>query len=213
MNLTYTMKNLLSALLLAVMTIVLWQNVSFAAPSEARTELEKTINQVLTELQRPELKNPGTRTAVLSRVEGIIRRLFSFEELSMRTVGPSWKNFTPTQKQQFMEAFETLLRETYLEKLDGYNGEIVNYLGETSSTKGDKVEIQTSVNIKGKPVPVSYRMLKKTRWVVYDVIIEGVSMVQNYRSQFQSVLSQGNVEKLIELVRVKAQEARAHNQK
>jgi len=213
MNIAYTKKNLLSALMLAVMAVVLWHTVSFAATSEARGELEKTINQVLAELHRPELKNPGTRTAVLSRVEGIIRRLFNFEELSMRTVGPSWKNFTPDQKQQFMEAFETLLRETYLEKLDGYNGEVVSYLGETSSSKGDKVEIQTSVNIKGKPVPVSYRMLKKGRWVVYDVIIEGVSMVQNYRSQFQSVLAQGNVEKLIDLVRVKAQEARAHNQK
>ena len=130
-------------------------------------------------MQRPDLKNPATRANVLSRVEGIIRQLFSFDELSMRTVGPSWKNFSPAQKQQFTGAFETLLRETYLGKRDGYNGESVSYTGETSSSKGDKVEIQTSVNIKGKPVPVSYRMLNKGRWVVYDGISEGVSMVQN----------------------------------
>lgn len=200
-------------LLLVLVFAALQQSPAFAAQSEARQELEKTINEVLAQLEKPELKNPATRNTVLSRVEVIVRRLFSFEELSMRTVGPEWKNLNPDQKQRFTAAFETLLRESYLEKLDGYNGEQVSYLGETSSAKGDRVEIQTSVNIKNKPVPVNYRMLKKGRWVVYDVIIEGVSMVQNYRSQFQSILAQNGPEKLIEQVRIKAEEARAHNKK
>jgi phospholipid transport system substrate-binding protein len=178
------------------------------AASEARQELEKTINEVLTELKKPELKNPATKQAVLSQVESIIRRLFSFEELSMRTVGPEWKNMTPDQRNRFMTAFETLLRESYLEKLDGYNGETVKYTGETASSKGDKVEIKTTVDIKGKPVPVNYRMIKKDRWVVYDVIIEEVSMVQNYRSQFQGIIAKEGAERLIELVKAKADEAR-----
>ena len=75
------------------------------------------------------------------------------------------------------------------------------------------MEINTSVNIKGKPVPVAYRMLKKGQWEVYDVIIEGVSMVQNYRSQFQQVLVSGDAEKLIQLVREKADAAKAYNKK
>lgn len=186
---------------------------SSAAPSQARQELEKTVNEVLAELQKPELKNPATRNAVLARVEKIVDRLFSFEELSARTVGAAWHKFTPDQQKRFINAFTTLLRETYLEKLDGYNGETVTYLSETASQKGDKVEINTSVTIRGKPVPVAYRMLKKNQWEVYDVIIEGVSMVQNYRSQFQQLLISGDVEKLIEQVRVKAEEVRAHNKK
>ena len=184
-----------------------------AAPSEARQVLERTINEVLVELQKPDLKNPATRSAVLGRVERIIERLFSFEELAARTVGPHWSKFTPDQQTRFIGVFTTLLRETYLEKLDGYNGETVSYLGETSSTSGDKAEIKTSVNIKGKPVPVAYRLLKKSQWEVYDVIIEGVSMVQNYRSQFQQLMRAGEAEKLIEQVRVKAEEARARNAK
>ena len=186
---------------------------SLAAPSQARQELERTINDVLAELKKPELKKPATRDAVLARVERIIDRLFSFEELSARTVGANWRNFTPDQQKRFIDVFTTLLRETYLEKLDGYSGEIVTYLSETSSTSGDKVEISTTVTIKGTPVPVAYRMLKKNQWKVYDVIIEGVSLVQNYRSQFQQVLVSGDAEKLITQVRAKAEEARAHNKK
>lgn len=205
-------KKILPALLLPVFLLLLVQSTAFAAHSPARTELEKTINLVLDELKKPELKNPATRNAVLQRVEVIVRTMFSFQELSMRSVGPEWKNFTPDQKTRFTAAFETLLRETYLEKLDGYNGEQVNYTGELN-LGSNRVEIQTIVNIKNKPVPVNYRMIQRGRWVVYDVVIEGVSMVANYRGQFQNVLAKNGVEKLIDLVRVKADEARAQNRK
>ena len=201
---------LLPGLLLAGLCLC---GAAVAAPSQAHQELERTINEVLSELQKPELKQPATRNAVLGRVEKIIDRLFSFEELSARTVGAAWNKFSPDQKKRFIDVFTTLLRESYLEKLDGYNGETVTYLSETSSKTGDKVEISTSVNIKGKPVPVAYRMLKKGQWEVYDVIIEGVSMVQNYRSQFQQVLLSGDAEKLIQLVREKADAAKAYNKK
>lgn len=182
------------------------------AASEARAALENTVNQVLAELAKPELKNAATRNAVLDRVEKIIVNLFSFEELSMRTVGPNWKNFSPDQKKRFIDAFEDLLRERYTGSLEGYNGETVNYTAETPiGNSTDKVQIDTSVTIQNKNVPVSYRMLKKGKWVVYDIIIEGVSMVQNYRSQFQSVLQKGDAEELIRLVRAKADETRAGN--
>jgi phospholipid transport system substrate-binding protein len=177
------------------------------AASEAGQALDDTVTAVLVELKRPELKNPATRAAVLERVEKIITNLFSIEELSMRTVGPNWKNFTADQKKRFIEAFSDLLRERYAGSLDGYNGETVSYTGEVPiGGGGDKVQIDSTVSIRGKPVPVSYRMLKKGKWVVYDVIIEGVSMVQNYRSQFQSVLQKGDAEELITLVRAKATE-------
>ena len=75
------------------------------------------------------------------------------------------------------------------------------------------MEVLTSINIKGKEVPVSYRMIKKDGWVVYDMVIEGISMVQNYRSQFQDLLLKGDVEGLIRQVGAKAQETRTYNKK
>ena len=184
-----------------------------AAESEARQRLEATVSAVLEELQKPELKNPATQQQVLASVEKIILTLFDFEELSMRTVGPTWRSFSAEQKTRFQAAFTNLLRESYLEKLNGYNGETVTYLGETSSSDGKRAEIQTSVDVMGKPVPVAYRMIRKNDWVVYDMIIEGVSMVQNYRTQFQDLLSRGSIEQLIQLVDAKASEVREINRR
>ncbi len=204
-------KFLSRALLICFFVLTLPTIHSLASPSEARVQLEKTVDAVLDELQKPELRDPAKRGAVMADVEKLILHLFDFGELSTRTVGPNWKQFTPDQKQRFTDAFTTLLRETYLEKLYGYSGETVTYNGETSSTDGSKVEIHTAVVVKGKQVPVAYRMLKKEHWIVYDVIIEGVSMVQNYRSQFQDIMSKGDAEKLIKLVQDRAESVRAHN--
>ena len=180
------------------------------AVSEAGQALENTVNAVLAELKKPEMKKPATRQAVLDRVEKIVVSLFSMEELSMRTVGPSWKKFSADQKKRFTAAFEDLLRARYLYSLEGYNGETVAYKGEVPiGSGGDKVQIASTVSIQGKNVPLSYRMLKKDRWVAYDIVIEGVSLVQNYRSQFQAVLQKGDPEELIALVRARADEPQA----
>ncbi|MCL1939279.1 MAG: ABC transporter substrate-binding protein [Desulfovibrionaceae bacterium] len=197
------------------LSLCLFAQAKADAASEAHQALESTVNQVLDELKKPEWKNPAGRDAMQAKVESIILTLFSFEELSMRTVGPNWKNFSPDQKKRFMDAFEDLLRERYLGALEGYNGEIVTYVKETPvGSAGDKVQIDTTVNIKNKTVPVSYRMLRGDgRWMVYDIIIEGVGMVQNYRSQFQVVLQKGDPEELITLVRAKAEETREDNNK
>jgi phospholipid transport system substrate-binding protein len=185
------------------------------AASPARESLERTVDQVLAELKKPELKNPSARGVVLGNVERIVLTLFSFEELSMRAVGPNWKSFSQDQKTRFMAVFQDLLRERYLGALEGYSGETVAYVKETPvGAGGDKVQIDTTVNIRNKLVPVNYRMLNASgRWLVYDMIIEGVGMVQNYRSQFQAVLQKGDPEALIALVRAKAEETRAANDK
>jgi len=180
------------------------------AASEARQALENTITQVMVELQKPGLHDPAQRKGIEDNIERIVLTLFSFEELSMRTVGPNWRNFTEDQQKRFIDAFEDLLRERYTDALDGYSGETVTYLKETPiGSSGDRVQIDTSVIINNKAVPVNYRMQRdKNGWVVYDIIIEGVGMVQNYRSQFQSVLQRGNAEELITLVRARADEMR-----
>ena len=184
-----------------------------AEPSEPRLILEKGINAVLKDLSDPALSTPNGRGIVLKRVENTISELFDFRELSARSVGPNWKTFTPDQQQRLVDNFTTLLRETYLEKFDAYNGEKVAYSGEVMNTKGNRAEIQTTIEIDNKSIPIAYRLIKKSTWAVYDVNIEGVSLVQNFRSQFQSVLLNGEIEELIGLVAQKAEETRAENKK
>lgn len=178
------------------------------SPSQS---LQQGVDQVLLLLMEPQYKNPATRPAVRERIEAQIRSVFDFDEFSARTVGKSWPSFSDDQKKRFDEAFADLLLVTYLDRIDGYNGEKVAYTGEILSSKGDRAEVQTVVTLSdGKKVPVAYRMLEKSgRWVVYDVLIENVSLIKNYRSQFQDVLAKENPEQLIERVVARANELRA----
>ena len=193
-------------LALCLAAVLFFGSAADAAQSEARAALETTVDQVLTELKKPELKNPASRRAILDRIENIVRTLFSFEDLARLSLGQHRSKLSPDQLTRFTDAFEDLLRSTYLNKLTGYNGETVSYLSEKTIAE-NRVDIATVINIQGKQVPVSYRMSKKSRWVVYDVIIEGVSMVQNYRNQFNDLFRTGDPEAVISRVRQLAVEA------
>ena len=177
-----------------------------AAQLTARQTAEEGAGRILALLNDPAFKNPETKMTIRQKVEEEILALFDFEEFSTRTVGPSWKKFTPQQKEEFKNAFTDLLRNTYIDTLDEYNGEKVEFTGETSSNNGKRVEIQ--MNFLAQQVhPVAFRMLEKNnRWVVYDVLIEGISMIKNYRDQFRDILAKGDPQTLIERVKAKAEE-------
>ncbi|WP_353117622.1 ABC transporter substrate-binding protein [Nitratidesulfovibrio sp.] len=190
-----------------------WSGPALAASDNAgaaRAALKASVDRILDIVKQPGYTDPAQRPALMDQVENEIRIIFDFREFSARTVGMNWPSFTPDQQDRFAESFASLLRATYLEKFDGYTGQQVLFTGELVSGKGDKVEVQTTVVIKDKQVPVAYRMLqnRQQRWVVYDVLIEGVSMVKNYRTQFQDLLEKGTPDQLIERVRAKADEVR-----
>lgn len=200
------MKNILRAVLPLLFTACL-ATAAVAAESEARQALEQKVGNVLHILDTADLNSPEARLAALNKVQAEITGLFDFKELSARTVGPSWTSFTEDQKNRFTDAFTTLLRTTYAEKLEGYDGGTATYTGETMNTKGDRIEIRTRIALKNSTVGVDYRMAKKSAgWLVYDVIVEGVSLVQNYRSQFQDLLVKNDAEYLIAQVQKKARE-------
>lgn len=173
--------------------------------------LKRDVDSILTVLQEPDYKNPATRLPLRQKIEERINSIFDFHEFSARTVGNSWSSFTPDQQQRFDKAFADLLLTTYLDKINGYNGEKIQYNGENLSQKGDRAEVQTVVTLgDGKRVPVSYRMmLKNGKWVVYDVIIENISLIKNYRSQFTEVLVKGTPDQLIERVLARVTELKS----
>lgn len=200
------------AALLCALSVALWSGPGFAQTSQARQALELRINEVLDILKSEEFRNPETHTAAIDRIDAVIRTIFDFEQFSARTVGPHWPHFTNEQKKNFQEAFAALLRATYLDKLDTYSGERVIFTGETASKKGDKVEITSDIQLTDKVVPVAYRMIyRNQRWAVYDVIVEGMSLVQNYRTQFQDILNSGTPEQLTQRVWDQVQKFRDTN--
>ena len=186
---------------------------SAMATASATDTIRQTVDDVLNIIKKPEMSDPAQKPALLKEVEDHVKTIFDFVEFSARTVGPKWRTFTEEQKSRFEEAFASLLRATYIEKLEGYSGEKVNFTGEVSSSKGDKVEVQSTIQMQdNKIIPVSYRLIAKNgQWKVYDVRIENVSMIENYRGQFKDILLKGSAEDLIKRVEEKARDVRNEN--
>jgi phospholipid transport system substrate-binding protein len=125
-------------------------------------------------------------------------------ELSKRTLGLNWNKFTPDQRKEFVELFKTILKDAYVDKITAYTNEQVNFTKEVSLSE-DTVEVQSGVVTKGGETPINYRVMKKeNNWKVYDVVIEGVSLISNYRTQFREILGNNPPETLIETLRKKA---------
>lgn len=178
---------------------------------QARQTLDTAVNRILATIRNPDYVNPATRGPLRRQIEDEVYHIFDFGEFSSRTVGPRWQTFTPEQKSKFSEAFAELLLNTYLNRITGYNGETVSYTGETVSRDGNRVEVRTVITLKdGKKIPVAYRMMRKDgHWRVYDVIIENISLVKNYRTQFQDILNTASPEELIARVHARATEVAA----
>lgn len=181
------------------------------AASPSRQALETSINRVLELIKNPSYTNPVTRAPIRQQIEDEIFHIFDFSEFASRTVGQRWKTFSSEQQKAFAAAFADLLLTTYLGKIDGYGGEQVAYTGELANAKGTRVEQKTEIILgDGKKVPVNYRMLPKDgQWVVYDVLVEGISLVKNYQTQFQDILRTASPDELITRVKTKALEARS----
>lgn len=194
--------------LIFCLSIFLTTTIESAQLSPARQSLEIATDRILDCIKHPDYTNPATRPPLRQKLEREVLSIFDFGEFSARTVGARWRSFSPAQQKAFSEAFAALLMNSYISKIDGYNGEQVDYVGELSD--GKRCEVRTVVTMKdSKKVPVAYRMLPKdNRWYVYDVLIEGISLVKNYRTQFQDILTTASPEELTARVQQKAQEMR-----
>jgi len=185
---------------------------TIAATQSATDTIRNTVNTVLDIIKNPEINAPATRQGLLKQVEDHVKTIFDFTEFSARTVGPKWNQFNLTQKARFEEAFASLLRASYIEKLEGYSGEQVKFTNEITGTKGDRAEVQSTLQMKDKTIPVAYRLLNRNDvWKVYDVRIENVSMVENYRGQLKDILRKGTPEDLIKTVEEKALQIKNEN--
>jgi phospholipid transport system substrate-binding protein len=129
--------------------------------------------------------------------------VFDYPDTARRSLGPHWNGRTPEQQQEFVKLFADILDRSYISKIDLYEGERVQYTGETID--GNEATVKTMIAAKqGSDIPVDYRMhLKTGRWLVYDVIIEGVSLVSNYRTQFNKIIQTESYDALVQRLRAK----------
>lgn len=183
----------------------------FASPLSAETgsateAMKGTIDQVLKVLQDESLKAPERDRERLEILEGILSKRFDYKEMGKRTLGKHWRKLSETDQDEFVHLFQRFLSTTYAGNVDGYSGEQVKYLKERR--KGDFAEVQTAVTSKKSTISIYYRMLKRSNaWKVYDVVLDGVSVVKNFRSQFGRIIEAESVEGFLERLRTKTARA------
>ncbi|MBA4373344.1 MAG: toluene tolerance protein [Thermodesulfovibrio sp.] len=160
-------------------------------------------DKVLEVLRDPSLKPESAKQLRKDKLRAISEKMFDFTELSKRTLAQNWKNLNPGQQQEFVELFKTLLGDTYADKILSYTDEKIVFNKEVSLTE-KTVEVHSTVMRKTAEVPIIYRViLKDGVWRVYDVVVEGVSLTNNYRTQFREILSNKPPESLLETLRKK----------
>ena len=165
--------------------------------------VKETVDQVFVVLRDQALKDPGREMERRAKLEGIIGRRFDYAEMAKRTLASQWKGLSPEQQQEFVTLFQQFLANSYVGNVDGYSGEEVEYLKERE--KGEFAEVQTKVVSPKVQIPLDYRLLQKNgEWWVYDVVIDGVSLMKNYRGQFSRIINTSSFEALLEKLRSKA---------
>jgi phospholipid transport system substrate-binding protein len=194
------------SLAVAVSALLLSAASAPAAPGPTQ-QLKATIERLLSVLQDPELKGEAKVAERRQAIRRIAEEVFDFEETARRALGQHWRTLTPAQRKEFVSLFSDLLEQAYLSKIEQYGGERIQYTGER--VDGDLAAVSTRFTTKqGTEVPIDYRMYaqRDQRWLVYDVVIEGVSLVSNYRTQFNSIIRTSSYDELVRKMRSRASE-------
>jgi phospholipid transport system substrate-binding protein len=189
-----------------LVALTLLAGMAAAAPVSAGVPLDtvKTqVESVLAILRDTSLKGEAGLKVKKERIRAASLKMFDFVELSKRTLGQSWNTFSQEQRREFVELYRSLLEDTYVEKITAYTNEKVNFTKEVPLSE-NTVEVQSTVVTKTAETPIYYRVIKRDNdWKVYDVVIEGVSLITNYRSQFRDILANNPAETLLDTLRKK----------
>jgi phospholipid transport system substrate-binding protein len=193
------------ALTLAIFFILAFTQESWA--TTATEQLKNAIDQVLATVNAPALKGDGRAVERRIAVRKIANESFDFTEIARRSLGRHWQPLSEVQRTEFVGLFGDLLERSYISKVELYVGEKVVYSGER--VDGDLATVNTKIMTKnGIEVPIDYRLLRHDdRWMIYDVNIEGISFVSNYRTQFSKIIQSGGYNSLIEKMKTKQTES------
>ena len=173
---------------------------SFAGNSPIDS-VRTSVDAVLAILDNEQLNYEDKRT----QIRVIVKERFDFRAMSQRTLATNWNKTTDEEKEKFVDLFSQLIENSYVGKIDSYTNERVDYPGEKVS--GRKAVVETLIITSSADIPVDYRLYQKDgQWLVYDVIIEGVSLISNYRSSYQEIMKKEGFDGLLAKMRAKIDE-------
>ncbi len=169
--------------------------------AESPTEVvRKTLTEVLRILADPKLKDPSQSTSRRRMLEEVISSRFDYREMSKRTLASQWNRLSEAERAEFVELFKTFLSDRYGSRIDEYSGEKVEYLSERR--EGPYAEVRTKLVSSKTQYPMDYRLINKAgKWYAYDIVADGISLVKNYRSQFERIIRADSYQELVKRLR------------
>lgn len=169
--------------------------------------VENGVNKVLEVAGDPALAGQSGKSQKIEKIKKIIDDFFDYTILSRLTLGKNWKKLTSDQQKEFIVLYRALLEQVYMDRILAYSDEKVEFLKESKISE-KKSEVQTRIVTPTTQIPIYYRLyFRNEQWKVYDVIIEGVSLVKSYRGQFNTILTNKSPGELIQILRDKTQNA------
>ena len=194
------------------LVVVLIPAAAVAGP--ATEAVRQPINDGIGLLRDQKAGTEAQKKEQTDRIWKIVRQAFDFRLISVQALGRNWRRFSPAEKSEFADVFSQLLGNTYISKIQGnYNDEEVLFIGEEKVSK-KKAIVRTIIKRQNQEIPVDYKMrFKKGEWKVYDIKVEGIGLVLNYRRQFNAFFSKksGTPEGLIKKLRAKLEEKETRN--
>ena len=184
--------------LIAVLVLVPGPDAWAGPPTD---QLRTYTDQVLKILQNPSMTLPDRRDAVRHLAEEV----FDVTETAKRALGQHWQQRTPAEQDEFVKLFANLLEQTYISRIDEFGGEKLTYVSE--QIDGDRAIVRAKITTKnGTDVPVESRvLLKGNRWLIYDILIENLSLISNYRAQFDRVIRTASYDELVKRLKTKGE--------
>jgi phospholipid transport system substrate-binding protein len=173
----------------------------------AQEQLKGAIDRVVATLESPTMKGEGKAAERRTAVRKIANEIFDFGEIARRSLGRYWLPLSEPQRSEFVGLFGDLLERSYISKIELYGGEKIIYNGERAD--GDLAVVSTKIITKnGTEVPIDYRLFRRgDTWKVYDVNIEGISLVSNYRTQFNKIIQTSGYNALVDRMKAKQTES------
>jgi phospholipid transport system substrate-binding protein len=170
-----------------------------SAPGE---QIKATVDRVMEILKDPKLQGDDKKTERREKLRQVVLPRFDFAEMGKRALGNNWNRY-PEKQQEFVAAFKQLLEESYADQIQAAKGDKVVYLNERTDKNYSEVDTKV-ISSKGEETPMTYKLHSvDSDWKVYDIVVENVSIVNNYRSQFNRILSNASLDELIKRIKEK----------
>jgi len=189
---------------------------SLTAPNPSRAgdpteRIRFVVEQGIEILNETKLQSKNGKQVYLDRLRDVVFPLFNFPEMARRSLGYHWRRLSPVERQEFVTLFTNLLERSYAGKIDLYDGEIVIFTGEAVEDNYARVDTKI-ISKRGEEYSIDYKLLRTNGdWRIYDVVVEHISLVNNYRSQFNRVISNSSYENLIKKINQKLKELEDSN--